>query len=101
MGAPEDYTFTANRRGETVVIRGTVLAPPGSVPYLLKSFETSRGTRTFRLAFHENNNAVPHQPQSFEHFEPNVPSQVNTLRILLPNEKVFVIAHGRPGRIVD
>jgi len=86
-----DYTFEARRRGEAVVIRGTVLAPPGSEPYLIAAYDSRPTSRTFRLAFRNNSATVPFEPHALEHVEPSVPRSVDMLKILLPNEETFTI----------
>lgn len=96
--ASGDYTFEARRRGRAVLIRGTVLAPPGSEPYLIPSHHTRPKTRAFRLAFRNNNAEVPFVPQPVEHLEPEVPDFVDTLSILLPDDKTFTIYTSRRGQ---
>jgi hypothetical protein len=91
MRYSDDYQFTAVRHGPVVVIRGTVLAPPGSDPYLVAAFDPRPHTRAFRLAFRNNNAAVPFEPHDLESFEVPMPADVDTLKIRLPNEDVFVI----------
>src|SRR6476660_9678259 len=88
-----DYVFEARRRGECVVITGTVIAPPGSEPYLVSAYDARPATRAFRLAFRNNNATVPFVPHAIEHIEPSVPKTVDTLKVYLPNEDTFIIRH--------
>lgn len=93
--ASGDYRFDARRRGGAVVIRGHVLGPPGSTPYLVREFAHKRQMRAFRLAFHDNSPAIPFVELEFEHVEPNVPREVDLLQIHLPNEETVKIESRR------
>jgi hypothetical protein len=93
---PGDYTFSAfRRRGDVLVIRGTVLAPPGSEPYLIRDFDNRPKTRAFRLAFRNNNAVVPFVPHSLEHIEPGIPDSVDSLVIHLPSGNRYFIGSSR------
>jgi hypothetical protein len=73
------------------VIHGTVLAPPGCEPYLIRAFETRKETRSFRLGFRNNNSQIPFVEHAVEHREEDVPATADTIKIYLPNEDVVVI----------
>ncbi len=91
MNLTRDYVFTAVRRGAYVVICGTVLAPPGSQPFLTPAYDARSQTRAFRLAYRNNSGGVPFEPRDLEPFESAMPQEIDTLKIHLPNEEVFVI----------
>ena len=90
-----DYTFAAVRRGPVVVISGTVIGPPGAEPYLVRAYEAQANVRGFRLAFRNNNAAVPFEKHEVQHLEPLIPFDVDTLKIYLPNDDVFIIESQR------
>ena len=91
MHLSRDYVFKAVRRGAYVLISGTVLAPPGSQPFLTPAYDARPQTRAFRLAYRNNSGAVPFEPHDLEPFESAMPQEIDTLKIQLPNQEVFVI----------
>ena len=101
-----DYHFTAvwRRLGDRrqLVIRGKVLTPAGTTPFLIPARMRRPEARAFALAFQgmsESQFGQPATMQEFEYIARGVPESVDTIVIDLPiDADPFVITSHRAPR---